>query len=786
MVLKSTTIFQSSGEVRSFLYAESSGQTNSAITDLFGNLITANSTRANRDCFRFEISASNVTAPDNTAPTITRVTPSNSTTNVSRSSPITIQFSEAMDPSSARLSNSPVTVTVTNSGNGQAIAGELSFADDLRSVTFTPSQVIPTNTVVQVAILNGAGNGNELTDLAGNQLSPMSFSFTTGSNQFAISGISPNAGELIGGETVIVQGDGFSSAATVTIDGLPCKNVQFLNQSQLSVIVPAGQSFGAKDVVVTNTTSVTATLSGGYSYRNQGVGKQAPEIFFEFPPANSNGNSSIASNSKMILVFSEPMDASATSISYNNTLVPQSGFNNTTGTLAFALNNRIVVLDPDGDFNNSNASLDVYRFRNSTGGAIKDTGGQLLNNILLADIRFFIGAPDEGVTYRWTVGPADVVPPTLTSQSPAGGSTHSVRPPIRLTFSEIIDPVTVANSFQVTDSTGVVPGTFEFDLETLTSFVFTPARDLTGASATVNATAVEDLAGNTNQINTFTFNLGNDTIAPTINLLTINDIPAHLNGTDSRAPGTLFLTDTGFTIDIDFQDDGGSGLPINTSAISMTANVLVGTAVAGTNLAPLFPAPNIFMTDSEAHFLVPDHLNFQTGVTITLTVTIGDNAGNTSAASTFQFVCGEKSPQSLPFETVETWFLTFDRDFDSFNYDFANFLLNDVTNDSVSSNGISDFDEELLGLGLRSNAGMTALVNGSTTLTVNQAARNWVINRTLFYMAKSYGHAVDFSESGSANPGFSEIREYSAADTGPGGARVRFVFATGDPGASFS
>ncbi|HIB69477.1 MAG TPA: hypothetical protein EYO33_31435, partial [Phycisphaerales bacterium] len=90
-------------------------------------------------------------------------------------------------------------------------------------------------------------------------------------------------------------------------------------------------------------------------------------------------------------------------------------------------------------------------------------------------------------------------------------------PPIRLAFSEVIDPLTVTNNFTVTDSTGAVPGTFDFDLETMTSFTFIPSRDLTGASVTVNAATVEDLGGNSNAGNTFAFNLGNDSTAPTIN-----------------------------------------------------------------------------------------------------------------------------------------------------------------------------------------------------------------------------------------------------------------------------
>ncbi|HIB69476.1 MAG TPA: hypothetical protein EYO33_31430, partial [Phycisphaerales bacterium] len=323
--------------------------------------------------------------------TLRNTIPANGATNAPRAAPVIIEFSEPLDPSSVRMVTAPITITVTNQSTNQAIPGTIEFADDLKSIHFLPNQPMAANTVVQVAILNGSGSNDQFNDLAGNPLAASSFSFTTTAAGLAVTAVSPNSGDLIGGDSVIIEGDRLSPTASVSIDGVLCQNIIFRNQSQLTCTVPPGRSFGAKNVVVSLSNGPSVTLTGGYTYRDRGLGEQAPEIFFEFPPANSSGTALIAANSKMILVFSEPMDTSSSSVAFNDTIRPRDNFSTTTGSLGFTGNNRILVINTNGNFNSNTAVLDVFRFRNATGNSIKDTGGQRLDNILRTDISFFLG-----------------------------------------------------------------------------------------------------------------------------------------------------------------------------------------------------------------------------------------------------------------------------------------------------------------------------------------------------------------------------------------------------------
>ncbi len=79
------------------------------------------------------------------------------------------------------------------------------------------------------------------------------------------SAVSPTSGPTTGGTAVTITGSGFINGASVKIGGVAATSVAFVNATTLTAVSPAGTA-GAKDVVVTNPDSQSATLSNGFTY----------------------------------------------------------------------------------------------------------------------------------------------------------------------------------------------------------------------------------------------------------------------------------------------------------------------------------------------------------------------------------------------------------------------------------------------------------------------------------------------------------------------------------------
>jgi glucose/arabinose dehydrogenase len=81
-----------------------------------------------------------------------------------------------------------------------------------------------------------------------------------------VTGISPNAGTLAGGQAVTITGSNFTTTAetTATIGGLALSNMVVQNSTTITGITPPSTA-GLKDVVVTNSIG-TGTLTNGYNY----------------------------------------------------------------------------------------------------------------------------------------------------------------------------------------------------------------------------------------------------------------------------------------------------------------------------------------------------------------------------------------------------------------------------------------------------------------------------------------------------------------------------------------
>jgi len=233
--------------------------------------------------------------------------------------------------------------------------------------------------------------------------------------------------------------------------------------------------------------------------------------------------------------------------------------------------------------------------------------------------------------------------------------------------------------------------------------------DFTPGSSAINLPelndVVRDLAGNRPYMpagalrNDYRTIIAQETQAPRIDLLTLNEIPAILNG-DGSAGGRLLVPLTGFDISLEYHDVGGAGVDSDTLTIVSESDLtLSGSALeAGENLVPHLTSAGA--DDSEALFTVPAKLVFPAGVH-TLKARVGDNLGNVSAYKSFTFETTAAIDALRPFETVanasQVWNLLFTRDL--YTIEAAGGASISITAERAS-NGIADFNEDLIIFGL--------------------------------------------------------------------------------------
>jgi len=81
-----------------------------------------------------------------------------------------------------------------------------------------------------------------------------------------LSSVSPVNGSILGGYTITLTGSSFVTPVTVTIGGVSATDVTVVSATSITATVPASESIGAKDVVVTNPDGLSSTLAGGFTY----------------------------------------------------------------------------------------------------------------------------------------------------------------------------------------------------------------------------------------------------------------------------------------------------------------------------------------------------------------------------------------------------------------------------------------------------------------------------------------------------------------------------------------
>jgi hypothetical protein len=231
------------------------------------------------------------------------------------------------------------------------------------------------------------------------------------------------------------------------------------------------------------------------------------------------------------------------------------------------------------------------------------------------------------------------------------------------------------------------------------------APGLVTSSARVRLRAVDTEAGSFAESGNFAI----DTRAPSIDLLTIDEIPASMNGStpflntsNALQSFRLLAPEHGFFV---WVSSSAGGAALDTGSLSVTAAAALGGgsaaggADAGANIGDLF---TVDAGSGTAWLLVGSDLRFPAGVH-TVTARIADALGNISDPVSYTFETAPASAAALPFDACNRWWLYFDRD---------NFTISSSTSGggtvtitaTAAPDGTADFVEDLRLLGLQSTS----------------------------------------------------------------------------------
>jgi hypothetical protein len=157
----------------------------------------------------------------------------------------------------------------TASGGTSVTITGVNFATGAK-VTFdgtagTSVVVVSATTITVTTPAHSAGAVSVVVTNADGQSATLTNGFTYTAPAPAIKSISPTSGTRSGGTTVTISGTNFVSGAKVTFGGTAA-TVRSISGTSVSVRTPA-HGTGAVNVVVTNPSGQSATLTNGYTYR---------------------------------------------------------------------------------------------------------------------------------------------------------------------------------------------------------------------------------------------------------------------------------------------------------------------------------------------------------------------------------------------------------------------------------------------------------------------------------------------------------------------------------------
>lgn len=407
--------------------------------------------------------------PDNTAPEVTAVNPTNGQQDVPVNTNITVTFSETVNTETVNQA----TFIVKQGDN--SIQGEVTVSDN--TATFNPASNLPFENNITVTITSG------VQDLAGNALAGnFSWTFTTNEepdntapevtdvnpdNEQQDVPVSTNItatfSEPVNPETVnqstltvtqgntSIQGEVSVSKNTATFN--PTSNLPFDNTFEVTITT------GVQDLAGN-------TLGENFSWSFTTEQESEPPVVDSNNP--DDGATNVPVNTNITATFSESMNEASVDAAFT---VSQNG-SNVAGDVTFDGNT--ATFNPDNNLN----------FVTSITATISTNAQDLAGNNLESNFSWSFTTEQESI------------PPEVDSNTPEDGASNvPVNTNITATFSEEMDQESVQEAFTVSQNGSAVSGAITFSGNTAT---FNPNNNLdfgTSITATISTDA-RDLVGN--------------------------------------------------------------------------------------------------------------------------------------------------------------------------------------------------------------------------------------------------------------------------------------------------
>jgi hypothetical protein len=413
------------------------------------------------------------------ASAVSATSPANATTGAGTTAIVTVSFSRAMNAASIDAG------TFIVAAGAATVPGTVSFDAANNIASFAPRAALAANTVYTGTLTTG------VQDATGNGLAAAyTWSFTTGAG--ADTGLPQvNATTPVTGASGVALNSRISATFTKAMDASSISSASFTVAAPGNVAVAGSVAFSGTTAIFTPTTNLaantlyTATLTS--AVKDLSGNPLAVAYTWTFttgsttdttPPgvASSsivNGASGVATNVKIGVFFSEPMDP--TSIN-TTTFTLSSGTTSVVGTVSYT--GGAAFFAPAAALTASSS----YTATVTT--AARDLAGNGLTS---------------NFTLNFTTGAgAQLLVPAVLSTSPASGAGGiGTSQPITVTFNETMDPASITPSAFSVLASGITPitGTVAYG-GTTASFI--PTGGLAQNTVyTVTITGVRDLAGST-------------------------------------------------------------------------------------------------------------------------------------------------------------------------------------------------------------------------------------------------------------------------------------------------
>jgi hypothetical protein len=456
-------------------------ETCSGPTDVLGNVLSGGCWN---NLFNFTVVGG---TPATTPFTVLSVSPLNGATNIGRDQPVSVTFSNSVNPGSVGSYNMQL-----YAGQSLQNSGSVTMSADGRTVTFNQG-ALNNGTTYTIAIPAGGVTdewGNSLSSIFTSTFTTMADPATgTGSVQSTTPGNTSgvptdtlltlymnrqvNASTAPGSLTVTVNGVVYPGTTTVTSGGY---EIQFTPTTAFPNSATVQWFFsGASDVY-----NDTFNSTSGYFYTVAATGNPAttvPQVVAVSPYCC--GTTNVPTNAEIDIQYNVPIDATT----LNGNVYRNSG-PATPYTVALAPGTTNVVrITPTTPWN---ASGVFYGF--CTNASVKGTNGVAAQS-------------DCWATYFYTTATTDTTPGTVTIGPPNGSANVGTNAFIRLQFSKPVDKTTI-NSTNVAITTGGNPidGTWSYNISNgdVVGVNFTPVNPLPPSSPiSVNVSGLLDYAGNT-------------------------------------------------------------------------------------------------------------------------------------------------------------------------------------------------------------------------------------------------------------------------------------------------